>query len=105
MPAAPLYYTHNVLHGSNHALGYGAHRLSNCTERVERWVLFFPDVIHVHRYECMRFAKSVCEFATHRKVLFANPLAANQPVTIKLSCHPDASICVEPETLRRGPRR
>ena len=30
MPAAPLYYPKNVLHSSNRALEYGAHRLSNC---------------------------------------------------------------------------
>lgn len=30
MPSAPLYYPHNVLNGSNRALDYGAHRLSDC---------------------------------------------------------------------------
>ena len=34
------------------------------------------DVIPIHRYECMRFAKSVCELDTQRNVLFAEPLAA-----------------------------
>ena len=61
----------------------------------------FPDVIHIRRYECMRFAKSVREIAIQRNALFAYPLAAITPVTIKLSCHPDVSLGVAPETLRR----
>ena len=36
----------------------------------------FPDVIHIHRYECIRFAKSKYEFATQRNFLCAAPLAA-----------------------------
>lgn len=59
------------------------------------------DMLHIHRRECMRFAKSLCDHATQRNVLFAAPLAA----TIKLSCHPDAStlsrrrLCVGTATL------
>ena len=38
----------------------------------------FPDVIHFHRYACMRFAKSGCAFE-HRVMSYALSLAANNP--------------------------